>query len=532
MFLQRDRVFGQDEPAIRQIDNLVTRQDFDGRALLRDNVTSLPCCLALFPLLKESYPVHKSLLATALLFSAGLPAQVQRNVDLLATFKPNDSFNDVWGYHDPTTGKEYAILMSRAGTYIVDASQPKSPVQRGFFAASLSGWGNSTWRDGRTYRQYLYVVTEAGGGMQIIDLSNPDAPVYLKTWRPAGVNWNDSHNISIDTTIGLACACGTGGGSHFFDLSQDPQNPTYIGSYTSQYVHDLQMQNGTAHLAEISRGNYRLLDISALPNTRSIGSTAVRSCHTAWPTRDDQFAIATSERSGGGITIVDIRTPSAPRTIATWFSGSGTSVHNAFMRDRIGHMSYYVQGYRALDLSDPSNPLEVGYYDTTTLTSTYDGAWGCYPFQPSGIVYASDRRNGLHILRPKCTTETYGTATTHAGGKAPTLHTFGGAWLGNTHFAIETDRSHSLRSGILLFGTTRTNISSAGMTILVDTLTAPGVSLNLTTDSSGRTKTGMPVPTNNSLLGLVLHAQAFVFDGTGPMGISASAGMTFELFAR
>ena len=35
-----------------------------------------------------------------------------------------------------------------------------------------------------------------------------------------------------------------------------------------------------------------------------------------------------------------------------------------------------------------------------------------------------------------------------------------------------------------------------------------------------------------SVDGLTLHAQGFVFDPSGPLGFAATAGKTFELFAR
>ncbi len=376
------------------------------------------------------------------------------------------------------------------------------------------------------------MVTEAAGGVQIINLTNPDQPVFVKTWKPSGVNWGDSHNISLDTSTGIACVCGTSGGAHFFDVSKDPVNPTFISTYTGGSVHDLQMQDGVAHLAMLGRGIYRQLDITKLPVTSDISSLSISRVHTSWPSRDNQFVIATSETKGGGITIVDNRNPAAPQSIATWFSGTGTSVHNAFMRDRVGYMSYYAQGFRSLDLSDPFNPVDVGFYDTSTLTGVYDGAWGCYPFQPSGIVYISDRQKGLHILKPKSTTEAYGAASPGTAGIAPTMHTFGAAWVGNANFALEIDDAQPNRAAFVLLGTQRTAVSAGGLTILVDTLTAPGVVLSLQTDSSGQVHTAIPIPNNAALSGLSLHAQGFVMDAGGPHGVAASRGKSFEVFVR
>jgi hypothetical protein len=66
-------------------------------------------------------------------------------------------------------------------------------------------------------------------------------------------------------------------------------------------------------------------------------------------------------------------------------------------------MSYYVDGTRVLDISDPTNPVEVGYFDTSDLTGLYDGNWGTYAYLPSGYIISSDRNNGLFIFESPLT---------------------------------------------------------------------------------------------------------------------------------
>ena len=61
-------------------------------------------------------------------------------------------------------------------------------------------------------------------------------------------------------------------------------------------------------------------------------------------------------------------------------------------------MSYYVDGTRVLDISDPEYPIEVGYFDTSDLQGLYDGNWGTYAYLPSGYIISSDRQNGLFIF--------------------------------------------------------------------------------------------------------------------------------------
>ena len=74
------------------------------------------------------------------------------------------------------------------------------------------------------------------------------------------------------------------------------------------------------------------------------------------------------------------------------------SVHNVYVRPgtNLVFMSYYVDGTRVLDISNPNIPIEVGYFDTTDLNGLYDGNWGTYPFLPSGNIISSDINSGAN----------------------------------------------------------------------------------------------------------------------------------------
>ncbi|MCB0228147.1 MAG: choice-of-anchor B family protein, partial [Anaerolineae bacterium] len=95
------------------------------------------------------------------------------NVDLLA-YMPLATFgsssgNDSWGWTDPLTGKEYALMGLRDGTGFVDISDPENPLYLGKLPTRTS---SSTWRDIKVFDNYAFVVSEASGhGMQVFDLT-------------------------------------------------------------------------------------------------------------------------------------------------------------------------------------------------------------------------------------------------------------------------------------------------------------------------------------------------------------------------
>ena len=142
-------------------------------------------------------------------------------VDLLAVVTPEQLgaggdtlLNDVWGWMDPGTGKEYAIVGRTNGTAFVDVSDPLRPHYVGDLPAT-AGSEPSQWRDVKVFRDHLFVV--AGGtvrpGMQVFDLTRlrnaPEAREFAPAATYDGVE--SSHNIAINEETGFAYLVGSAG---------------------------------------------------------------------------------------------------------------------------------------------------------------------------------------------------------------------------------------------------------------------------------------------------------------------------------
>src|SRR5690606_21486117 len=72
----------------------------------------------------------------------------------LKTFGSN-SGSDCWGWTDPSTGKEYAIVGLDDGTAFVDISQASNPIYLGKLPTVNFP---SAWRDIKTYQHYAFIV--------------------------------------------------------------------------------------------------------------------------------------------------------------------------------------------------------------------------------------------------------------------------------------------------------------------------------------------------------------------------------------
>ncbi|MEM7198736.1 MAG: choice-of-anchor B family protein [Planctomycetota bacterium] len=473
--------------------------------------------------------------ASLLAFTAGLSAQISRNVQLLGRLTPasgSAEYSDVWGYVDPATGKEYCLLGSEDGTHVIDCSDPTNPVETGMIPTESPFFGNF-WRDIKAFGSYAYVVSEAHGGMQIIDLTDPDNPTKAGVWG----RWGNAHNIAVDPDTGLVYVCGTSRGTYVANVRVNPTSPVQLFRLNNPYIHDLSLNRGYGYLADQNGNNLNIYDTSALPDAMPLLSSSRMPgssiAHATWPTRDNTVCLGANESSGGPVSIWDVSNKRLPRLLTTYTTGPSNAIpHNVTVKDRVAHISYYTEGYRAVDVSDPSNPVELGYYDTWTgPVGGFDGAWGVYHLQPSGIIYVSDIASGLFILKPTATAERYGVTSTGSEGDTPSIYAFGAAFLGNSNYALEAEDAPPSRLGALVLGTGRSSATAGGVTFNVS-LTGPTAFIPFTSDASGNVKVPLPMPAGAALAGATLNAQMVFIDSTAPFDWSATQGLEFELFAQ
>ena len=312
--------------------------------------------------------------------------------------------NDVWGYTAPD-GHEFALVGHRTGTYIFDVStNPHDPIEVGFIPGAIS-----SWRDLKTHGYYCYVVNESGGGMDIISLEDPFNPYKVGSYTSSTAT---AHNMFI--ADGYAYLVGSAGASAqtnswqgiiILELS-DPENPTEVGRWEETYIHDIFVKNDTAYACDIYNGSLFIIDVSdkTNPTTMVEHNYSNYGCHAVWVTDDSKYAVTGDEESGGYVYIFDIQDFNNINMVATWYPDEpqvqNKSVHNVLIKDDLLYISYYVYGTRIVDISDPYDPIEVGYYDWYPgQQGLYSGNWGVYPFTENGLIYSTDYSgNGFFIM--------------------------------------------------------------------------------------------------------------------------------------
>ncbi|MBT8390330.1 MAG: choice-of-anchor B family protein [Ignavibacteriaceae bacterium] len=326
---------------------------------------------------------------------------VPQNVDLLGSLNPypNLDYTDIWGYS--AAGREYAFMGVTGGTSIIDVTNPASPVEVDFIAGPLAP--PYEWRDIKTHLNFAYIICEgigAGSGLQIVDLSYlPDSASLVNTYDNT---FTSAHNIYI--ADGYAYVVGTDlGGMHILDLGL-PNNPIETAYYSSSgYIHDVYVWNDTAYAS--SNNTYDLVDVTNKNNPQLISASINipgTYAHSGWLTEDKRYFIATEEFNVRDILVFDLVDRSTwDLVVPEWQTGSNSPVHNVFVLDDYAHISYYEDGYVVLDISNPQLPQIAGQYDTHPGGSLglYTGAWGVYPYLPSGNILISDMVTGLYVVK-------------------------------------------------------------------------------------------------------------------------------------
>ena len=108
------------------------------------------------------------------------------------------------------------------------------------------------------------------------------------------------------------------------------------------------------------------------------------------------------------VQIGQFRTPNSSRSRDV--AAGDYSIHNALVVGTDVYISWYSDGIRVLDVSDPTSPQEVAYFvppsannpvkpsQRGVLTNAPE-VWGVAYDAATGLIYASDMNSGLWILR-------------------------------------------------------------------------------------------------------------------------------------
>ncbi|MEO8601338.1 MAG: choice-of-anchor B family protein [bacterium] len=357
---------------------------------------------------------------------AGYPCN---NIDLYA-FLPLASIgggngNDVWGWTDPETGREYALMGRSNGMAVVDITA-NPPVYVGNLPTHTT---NSTWRGIKVYADHAFVVSEAGGhGMQVLDLrqvrtvTNPPV-TFAETAYYGG--FSNCHTLAINAQSGFAYGAGTNtcsGGLHMIDV-HTPAAPVFAGCVSDDgYTHETQCVTyagpdstyvGRELCFSSNTDTLTIIDVTNKGAPVQLSRTAYDGrgyTHQGWLTEDQQYFLMddeTDEQTFGHNTrtrVWDVRDVNAPYVLGSYYGPVASIDHNLYIRGNRAYEANYRSGLRILDLAGVAAGTlsELGFFDIYPANdaAAFNGAWSNYPFFPSGRVAISGIEQGLFVVQP------------------------------------------------------------------------------------------------------------------------------------
>lgn len=363
------------------------------------------------------------------------------NVDLLsfiplANLSPSGTVlaSSLWGWSDPVTGREYALIGMRDRTTFVDITDGGSSFVIGWLPSHT---GTSSWRELKSYNNHAFIVSDSNGnhGIQIFDLTQlrnyqtpPATPVAFSETAHYG-QAGSIHNIWINEESGYAYAVGTSsgatscsGGLHMVNV-QNPTSPTFAGCFSGDgYTHDVDCMiydgpdtdyQGREICVGSNTDTVTIIDVTnkAAPVQISrTGYTGRGYTHQSSFTADLNYMVVDDELDeqnfghNARTYVWDMRNLDAPVLVDYYQSSLPNIDHNQYIVGDYLYQAHYRAGLRVNDITDIANGnmTEIGYFDIypSSNSANFNGAWNVYPFFDSGSVLISGIEQGLFVLRP------------------------------------------------------------------------------------------------------------------------------------
>jgi hypothetical protein len=306
----------------------------------------------------------------------------------------------LWDVSDPANPVQIGDLDTGCCTRGVHEFEIEHHADGGIFAYATVP--TSRYPDANTPSGYRDADGE--GDFRMIDLTDPTRPVQVSDWGIQDISgpFSGGQGCDPDANYGHGAEPSDDGrlvfvsywDSGFIALNvTDPANPEFLGRTT--YPPDA---DGDAHSSSYDDAN-ELLFTADEDFCKSSGSGT--------ETGFGYLRVYDYSDLDAPVQIGEYRTPNS---LGTDDQAAGDyTLHNALVIGETVYTSWYSDGVRVLDVSDPSAPEEIASFvppagqnpvkpsQRGTLTNTPQ-VWGVVVDEDTDLVYASDMNTGLWIL--------------------------------------------------------------------------------------------------------------------------------------
>jgi hypothetical protein len=365
-------------------------------------------------------------------------------------------YADLWAQGNVAVQGSYGCR----GAFIYDISDPDAPVLANHYDPVRPGTASSKeqFLEAVVLNGRGYFGSGNGGGVYIVDLTNPANPVLLgRVTSTSGGGHNSIHEMVIFEQGGRTYLLENFNGTSnkimkFIDVT-DPAAPTFVRDLNPtepQWVHAMVVKGDRLYTSgwgnTSARGRTEIYNVSNIATQPAsllgfiddqASITAGNNMHSAWPSEDQKYLYSAREignsasTNPGDIRVYDIQNPAQPFLIRKISMAdleiNATTPHNPVVVGDKLYVSWYHAGLQLFDLADPARPNRVGQYDTYQPAFTeedqraidasdptdmvcgrsvstgqaitgYEGAWAVFASLGEDRVLIGDMAKGLFIV--------------------------------------------------------------------------------------------------------------------------------------
>ncbi|PTL79579.1 LVIVD repeat-containing protein [Vitiosangium sp. GDMCC 1.1324] len=303
-----------------------------------------------------------------------------------------------------TKGYAYVVAVDlmgkKGGLTVFDVRDKAAPVKVKTIHMDGDSYWNAAWAKGDA----LYVAS-ADRGVLLFDITDPADPKLVRN-LPGGSGRVNNHTLFIE---GDRLYATTNNSVSIFDVSK-PLEPIELNRYSpfNQAPHDMLAVGDRLYIsygvsgfvvADVSNPNDpRMLGMFEYPeqfsHANAVGTIGGRT-----------IAFMGGEGPGEHLRVLDVTNPANIVKIGKFQLRPTLSIHNMLLVGKKLYVAWYQEGVRVLDVSNPTQPTQVAYYNTWRETDPgrgdyFDGSIGIR-IPGDGYIYVVDTSRGLIILREK-----------------------------------------------------------------------------------------------------------------------------------
>ncbi|OJT19476.1 hypothetical protein BO221_34390 [Archangium sp. Cb G35] len=303
-----------------------------------------------------------------------------------------------------TKGHAYVVSVTMVaskpgGLTVFDVSNKAAPVKVKTIQLPGDNYWNGVWAKGDA----LYVASSTKG-VNVFDISNPADPRFVLS-APGDRLY--THTVFVDGNRLYATANSS---IALFDITT-PLAPVELNRYATHlpyYPHDVFAIGDRLYVNYADMG-YEIVDVSNPNDLRTLGNFSYPwqySHHNAVGTFAGRtISFMGGEGAGEHLRVLDITDPANIVKIGSFQLRAPISIHNMLLVGKKLYVAWYQEGVRVLDVSNPTQPTQVAYYNTWRESDPgrgdyFDGAMGIR-IPGDGYIYVVDTSRGLMVLREK-----------------------------------------------------------------------------------------------------------------------------------